>query len=415
MGEGFKLNCAGSSPGALLFPAPLPGESMDKYGFLYKNSDIKAETVRPAASCEDEEYMLTAIELAEKGRGSVSPNPLVGAVIVKDGHMIGSGYHEYVGGPHAEVNALADVVGAAAGATMYVTLEPCNHHGRTPPCTESIVESGIERVVVSLTDPNTAVCGGGVDVLRKAGISVEVGLFSEITKRQNEAYLKLAVEGCPFITLKMASTLDGKIATSSGLSQWISSGESRMEVHALRAFSDAVLVGIGTVLSDNPRLTSRDVDVDFDSPLRVVADSMARTPIESNVVRDGEAGTLIAVSGEAPDDRVQALRDEKVEVIRFGEGNKVDLKLLLKSLGDRGLSSVLCEGGGKIAFSLLEGGLVDKIIFYIAPKIIGGDRAPGPVGGAGFKDLDDAFRLQIDSVSYCGPDLRIIAYPGGER
>ncbi|MBN2168743.1 MAG: bifunctional diaminohydroxyphosphoribosylaminopyrimidine deaminase/5-amino-6-(5-phosphoribosylamino)uracil reductase RibD [Actinobacteria bacterium] len=364
---------------------------------------------------DDEKYTLMAIGLAEKGKGRVSPNPLVGAVIVKDGEVVGAGYHEYVGGPHAEINALEDAGGAAKGATLYVTLEPCNHFGRTPPCTEAIRNSGIEKVVVTIRDPNQQVSGNGMATLANAGIDVEDGPFEEVAKRQNEAYLKWAIEKMPFVTLKMAATLDGKTATAAGSANWISSEVSRREVHAMRACSDAVLVGIGTVLSDDPRLTVRDYDRGFNPPIRIVLDSAARTPVDSNVVTDSGADTLIAVTDLAPDEKVRELERSGVEVRKFGEGGRVDLSSLLKSLAEREIASVLCEGGGDLSFSLMQAGLIDKCVFYLAPMMIGGRCAPGLVGGAGIEDLQDAFKLEIDSVSFSGPDIRVISYPEGGR
>ncbi|MBN1289709.1 MAG: bifunctional diaminohydroxyphosphoribosylaminopyrimidine deaminase/5-amino-6-(5-phosphoribosylamino)uracil reductase RibD [Actinobacteria bacterium] len=356
-----------------------------------------------------------AIGLAEKGKGRVSPNPLVGAVIVKDGEVVGAGYHECIGGPHAEVNALEDAGSAAAGATLYVTLEPCNHFGRTPPCTEAIKNSGVGKVIVTVRDPNPQVSGNGMAALADAGIEVEDGPFEEVAKRQNEAYFKWVTEKMPFVTLKAAASLDGKTATVTGSSKWISSEASRREVHAMRACSDAVLVGIGTVLSDDPKLTARDYDREFNPPMRIVMDSGARTPVNSRIVGDSGADTLIAVAGSAPAERVRELERRGVEVWKSGKGDRVDPASLLKYLAEREVSSVLCEGGGDLSFSLVEAGLVDKWVFYLAPIIIGGRDAPGLTGGAGIQDLKDAFKFDIDSVSFSGPDIRVVAYPEGGR
>ncbi len=367
---------------------------------------------KTAETGRDERYMTRALELAEKGRGRTSPNPMVGAVIVVEERVVGEGYHQVAGAPHAEVNAIEDAGGKAPGATMYVTLEPCNHAGRTPPCAAQVVEAGIARVVMALRDPNPVVSGGGERFLTEHGVEVECGVMEDDARRQNEAYLKWVTEGFPFVTLKMAMSLDGKVATRTGDSMWISSEESREYVHRMRSESDAVMVGIGTVLSDDPRLTAR-MGGYKGAPLRVVADSRARTPMTSRVADVSEAPTLVAVAGDAPVESVEALEVRGVEVVRVGSGGSVDLRALLKLLAGRDIVSLMVEGGPGIASAIWEHGLVDRLVFYYAPMIIGGGEAPGPIGGTGRATIAEAGGLRIDEVSMSGPDVKVVAYPAG--
>jgi diaminohydroxyphosphoribosylaminopyrimidine deaminase/5-amino-6-(5-phosphoribosylamino)uracil reductase len=368
---------------------------------------------KPEPATDEERLMLRALELAEKGRGSTSPNPMVGAVIGRGGEVLGEGYHEVMGGPHAEVNALANVAGDPAGATMYVTLEPCAYQGRTPPCADRVVDSGIVKVVMAIEDPNPLVSGKGERFLRDRGVEVTIGPYSEIALRQNEAYLKWVTEGLPFVTLKMAMSLDGKVATRTGDSKWISSGISRADVHRIRAVSDAVMVGIGTVVQDNPQLTVRTGE-ERPNPLRVVVDSLARTPLESEIAHPNEAPTIIAVTDSAPEDSAKALVAQGVEVVRLDDDGKVDLKGLLELLGGRGVTSLLVEGGPELTRAMWEAGLVDKLVFYFAPKVIAGCNAPGPIGGTGVSCIEDADSLAIDAVYVMGPDFKVVAYPGGD-
>ena len=360
----------------------------------------------------DEWYMARALELAEKGRGRTSPNPMVGAVIVSDGRVMGEGYHQVAGDPHAEVNAIEDAGGKAKGATMYVTLEPCTHIGRTPPCAALVVEAEIARVVMALRDPNPKISGGGERFLTENGVEVEAGVLEFEARRQNEVYLKWVTEGFPFVTLKMAMSLDGKVATRTGDSMWISSEESREGVQRMRSESDAVMVGVGTVLADDPRLTVR-MGGYKGTPLRVVADSGARTPVDSRVADVSEAPTLVAVAGDAPVVRVRALEDRGVEVVRVGSDGSVDLRALLKLLAGRDITSLMVEGGPGIASAVWEHGLVDRLVFYYAPMIIGGREAPGPIGGEGRVTIAETDGLRIDAVSMSGPDVKVVAYPAG--
>lgn len=366
----------------------------------------------PRPSCEDERYMLRALELAERGRGRTSPNPLVGAVIVRDGEVLAEGHHEFVGGPHAEVNALDGVGSDTDGATMYVTLEPCAHQGRTPPCTDRVAAARIARLVMAIRDPNPLVSGKGETLLREQGMEVAIGPYSEIALRQNEGYIKWVTTGVPFVTLKMAMSLDGKVATRTGESRWISSEVSRADVHRTRAVSDAIMVGIGTVVHDDPQLTARTV-AGAPTPLRVVVDSLARTPADSHIADTEKAPTLVAVSGAAPTESIEALEAGGVEVVTIGDGGKVDLPGLLRLLGERGIANLLVEGGPELTRAMWEARLVDKLVFYFAPKVIAGCTAPGPVGGAGVSCVDEARGLAIDALYEMGPDFKVVAYAQG--
>ena len=317
----------------------------------------------------DEIFMREALRIAENARGRTSPNPLVGAVVVKDGKIIAEGWHRQAGTPHAEVHALNMAGELASGATLYVTLEPCSHFGRTPPCAEKIIESEIKKVVAAMEDPNPKVAGRGFGMLKSAKIEVEVGILEAEARKLNEVFIKWIKTGFPFVTMKFASSLDGKIATFSGESQWISCFESRKFVHRLRDINDAILVGIGTVLADNPSLTTRLVE--GKNPVRIIVDSKARTPLDSKIVTDKSARTIIAVTENAPREKIFSLKNLGAEIIFAGK-ERIDLKILLKKLGEMEITSILVEGGGKIHFSMLESGLVDKIFAFIAPKIIGG-------------------------------------------
>lgn len=366
---------------------------------------------KPEPESEDERFMTRALELAENGRGRTGPNPMAGAVVVFEGKKVGEGYHEVLGGPHAEVNALKVAGDKAKGATMHVTLEPCAHQGRTPPCVNDIVDARVSKVVMALRDPNPLVNGRGAEYLSEHGIIVEQGPYEDIARRQNEAYLKRIASGLPFVTLKMAVSLDGKMATRTGDSRWITSDESRSGVHQMRSWSDAIMVGIGTVLSDDPRLTVRMGKERARSPLRVVVDSTARTPMESRVAETSEAPTLVAVAGKAPSERRRALEENGLEVVQVGSGDRVDLRSLLELLSQREMANVLVEGGGDLAYGLWKERLVDKLVFFLAPRIIGGREAPGPIGGEGAPTVEESWKVSIDGVFRSGPDIRVIAYP----
>ena len=336
--------------------------------------------------------MREALRIARHAEGRTSPNPLVGAVVVRDGKIVAEGWHRRAGTPHAEIHALNMAGELAAGATLYVTLEPCSHFGRTPPCARAIVEAGIKKVVAAMSDPNPKVAGRGFEILRTAGVEVEVGLLEAEARALNEIFIKWVTKNLPFVTMKFACSLDGKIATVGGESQWISGEASRKFSHHLRDIHDAILVGVGTVLADNPSLTTRLVE--GKNPARVIVDSNARTPLSSKVVTDKSAQTIIAVTSIAPSEKISALKNLGVEIIFAGDGERVDLKILMNELARREITSVLVEGGGTIHFSMLKEKLVDKIFAFVAPKIIGGKNSLTAVAGAGFEKLSDAVNLK---------------------
>lgn len=367
---------------------------------------------KPEAQTVDERHMLRAVELAELGRRTASPNPAVGAVVVRDGLVVGEGFHERPGKPHAEVHALEQAGARARGADVYVTLEPCSHHGRTPPCADMLVSRGVGRVVIAMRDPNPRVAGRGIEVLSSAGIQVEEGVLEGLAGRLNEAYVKWITTSMPFVTLKMAMSLDGRSATRTGDSKWVSSEPSRLDVHEERARSDAVMVGLGTVIADDPRLTARGVGASR-QPMRVVVDGAAGIPLQRRVTDISEAPTAVAVASDAPGDRVAELKGRGLRVIVSGSDGLVDLRGLLEELGSMEVTSVLAEGGPTLAASLVEEGLVDKLVMYVAPMVAGGREAPGPVGGQGVELMRDAVGFRIDSVREFGPDIRVVSYPAG--
>lgn len=355
----------------------------------------------------EEIFIREALRIAKNAEGRTSPNPLVGAVIVREGKIIAEGWHRKAGTPHAEVHALNMAGDLAKGSTLYVTLEPCSHYGRTPPCANKIVESGISKVVIAMKDPNPKVAGRGIEILQNAGIEVEVGILEDEAKKLNEVFLKWITEKMPFVTAKFACSLDGKISTVKGQSQWISCEESRKFTHKLRDLNDAIMVGIGTVLADNPSLTTRLVE--GKNPTRIIVDSLARTPLDSKVVQDKQAKTIIAVTKNAPSEKITALENSGVEIIFAGE-NKVDLKILLEKLAEREITSILAEGGGTLHFSMLKEKLVDKIFAFMAPKILGGKSALTSVEGEGFENLSDAVELKNLTAEKIGEDILLCGY-----
>ena len=361
------------------------------------------------AQVQDEYYMRMALEIAKKGLGRTSPNPVVGAVIVNnDGKIVGQGWHQKAGTPHAEIHALREAGEASADATLYVTLEPCCHHGRTGPCTDAVISSKIRRVVYAMTDPNPSVAGCGAQQLRQAGIEVTEGVLACEAARLNQAFIKFISTGLPFVTIKMAMTLDGKIATATGQSQWITGEAARKRVHELRDQYDAVLIGNGTAIADNPQLTVRHTP--GRNPVRIVLDSKAQISLDSHLIRDGAAPTIIAVSQAAPAIRLSAYTSAGVEVIKLPTVDSgLDLKVLLCTIAQRGLTSVLVEGGALLNASLLEANLADNVIWFVAPKLIGGVNAPGPVGGTGVDKLNQAYALEDMAAEFIGDDLMITA------
>ncbi len=364
------------------------------------------ELDRAAQRRADEFFMARALELAARGTGRVNPNPLVGAVIVRDGRIIGEGWHEVYGGPHAEVNAIARATEDVRGATIYVTLEPCSHHGKTPPCAQLLKDQGFARVVAAQTDPNPLVAGRGLALLREAGIAVTVGILEEAARQQNEIFLHWIRTGRPWVVLKTAMTLDGKIATVTGASQWITGSESRQLVHQLRHRLCAIMTGIGTVLADDPSLTCR-LEAGRD-PLRIIIDPSLRIPLPARVLNLPGQCLIAAGSGADPGKRrqLEALPGVEVVTVPAGPGG-LDLSWLMAYLGGRGVDSILLEGGGALNWSMLRAGLVHRVMAFIAPKIIGGASAPTPVGGSGFAALEQALELINVSCRPVGADLLI--------
>lgn len=355
-------------------------------------------------------YMSKAIGLAKKGEGKTSPNPLVGAVIVKDNKIIGTGYHQIYGGPHAERNALKDCREKGfnpAGADMYVTLEPCCHYGKTPPCTEAIIESGIKRVVIGSLDPNPKVAGKGVQILRDAGIEVVTDIMNEECTELNHVFFHYITEGKPLVILKYAMTMDGKIATYKGLSQWITSEKARERVQEDRNRCSAIMVGIGTVLADDPRLTCRIEGGTH--PARIICDSDLRIPEDSYIVRTaGEIRTIIATLSDQGE-KAETLKKLGCEIIvtEAAEDGEISLNDLVSKVGKAGIDSIILEGGSGLNWSALNEGIVDRVQTYIAPKIFGGEDAKTPVGGQGFERPEDCIRLERTGMELIGDDLLI--------
>ncbi len=351
--------------------------------------------------------MRQALDLAAKAIGRTSPNPLVGAVVVQNGSIVGTGYHAAAGQPHAEAIALREAGERARGATLYVTLEPCDHRGQTPPCTEAVLESGVTRVVAAVEDPDPRVAGRGIGRLRESGLRVEVGLLEEEARRLNAAYFKHRKTGLPLVTLKWAMSLDGRTATRNGSSRWITSEEARREAHRLRATHDAVLIGIGTALRDDPELTCRLPD--GRDPIRVVVDSSLRLPPTARLLRTGPPGRVIVASIASVDAvRKASLIEAGAELLLCepAEG-RVSLRDLLGHLARRGVLSVLVEGGATVHAAFLEAGLADRVSAFVAPIVVGGAEAAGSVAGKGVTDMAQALRLRQVKTRTVGPDIWI--------
>ena len=355
----------------------------------------------------DARWMRLALELAALGEGDVHPNPLVGAVLVSEDRVVGRGYHRRFGGPHAEIFALDEAGDAARGATLYVTLEPCCHHGKTPPCTDRIVAAGVRRVAIAARDPNPEVDGGGIASLRAAGIDVMEGILHDEARLQNEIFFTFAERSRPFVQLKLAVSLDGRIATKSGDSQWISSEASRTEVHRLRRRFMSVLVGVQTVLSDDPLLTVRHVI--GPNPVPVTLDRRGRFPPSARLLK--AHASPIVVTASMPTDVELELCSRGARVWRVPDSaGGIDLPRLLADLADSGIDSVLIEGGGETAAAFLSAGLVDKVSLFIAPILIGGRGAIPAIGGAGTERIADALRLERVTTEWLGADLLYTGY-----
>ena len=359
----------------------------------------------------DIRFMKRAVELSQKGKFAARPNPMVGAVIVMSGEIIGEGYHERFGGQHAEVNAINNAEKPVKGATMYVTLEPCSHYGKTPPCADRIIAEGFSRVVIGMADPNPAVNGKGIEKLKAAGIDVDVSVLENEIRRVNEIYLKNITKNLPFCVLKTAMTLDGKIATKRGDSKWISGEKSREYVHELRHLYNGIMVGVNTIINDDPELTDRSYHAEKKHPVRIITDSTGRMPLDSKVLNGNNIRTIIAVTDKAPVEFIKKIRDKgKDAIVRPGKNGKVDLDFLMKELWKEGIDSVMIEGGSTLNYSAISDRIADKLISFISPKIIGGAESLTPIGGEGVKRISKAFLLNIDSVERIDEDVVIESY-----
>jgi diaminohydroxyphosphoribosylaminopyrimidine deaminase / 5-amino-6-(5-phosphoribosylamino)uracil reductase len=353
-------------------------------------------------------YMQLALENALAMKGQTDPNPLVGSVIVNENRVVGIGAHLKAGEPHAEIHTIRMAGDKARGGTIYVTLEPCSHHGRTGPCAVAIAEAGIKKVVIAALDPNPLVSGRGVKILEDAGIEVEVGILEEKSRKMNEVFNKFIVKKLPFVTLKSGITLDGKIASHTNNSKWITSSESRLDVHKLRNENQAILVGVNTVIHDDPELTARIPN--GRNPIRVIMDSTLKIPLDSKVLNDQQAETWVFTSENHAEDKKDQIEELGAKVFITGS-SRVDPYRVLEILGENLVSSLLIEGGGTINGAFLENKLVDKAIIYMAPKLIGGNDSPSFFGGTGIKRMADAIELTDMSVTPIGTDFKFTGYP----
>lgn len=359
----------------------------------------------------DIKYMKRALTLARKGIGKTSPNPAVGCVIVKNGKVVGEGWHKKAGGPHAEIHALEMAGNAARGSDVYITLEPCCHTGKTPPCSEALIKTGVKRVVAGMRDPNPQVSGKGLAALEQAGIETSCGVLEESCRAINLPFIKHIATGMPYTTYKSAMTLDGNIATITGESRWISCEESRKYVHRMRSRMDAVMVGVDTVIADNPQLTVRHVR--GKSPLRVIVDTRLRTPESFNVLHGQRSSrTIIATTESDPHMHARYLKLGVTILVCDESDGRVSMKDLLQKLGAMGVQSILLEGGSRLAGDMLQHGLIDELVFFVAPKIIGNNGfAPFTING--LTSMEQAIRLVFTDVSRSGVDLLIHARPEG--
>lgn len=347
------------------------------------------------------------LELARKPEGNTTPNPLVGALLVKGGKIVGRGYHRKAGLPHAEIEALKRSGSKAKGATLYVNLEPCDHFGKTPPCTDKIIERGIKRVVIGMRDPNPINCGRGIKKLKRKKINIKCNVLKKESRDLNRVFNTYITKDRPYVTVKAAQSLDGKIATASGESKWITGKSSRRFVHRLRSKVDAVLVGVNTVIKDNPLLTSR-IKNARKQPVRVVLDSNLRISLNSKIIRNRSSKVIIATTPSAPKKKASKLRKMGIDVVSFG-GNKgrVKIRLLLKYLAKNEISHLLVEGGGTVTASFIDGGFVDEMLIFVSPRIIGGKDAPTSVEGRGVISINNAFKLNNVKLKRFNKDILI--------
>jgi diaminohydroxyphosphoribosylaminopyrimidine deaminase/5-amino-6-(5-phosphoribosylamino)uracil reductase len=363
---------------------------------------------------DDKYYMRKALELARKGEGYTSPNPLVGAIVVKDGTIIGQGYHQYAGGLHAEVYALDEAGEKAEGATIYVNLEPCSHYGKTPPCSLRVIESGIDRAVIGMKDPNPKVSGSGIEQLKKKGIKVKIGVLEEEAKQLNEVFIKYICSNHPFIYSKTAQTLDGFIATKTGNSKWITNDQARRRGHMLRHRVDAILVGSGTVLSDDPKLTTRLTYEDGSDSTRIVLDTKLRVPLDAKVFDPNlDTKTLVITDKKIDKEKLRSYSDkENIEIIALplDNNNRITLTDLLPILHQREIASILIEGGGTINHSFLQAGLVDKVYTFIAPRILGGNDGISAYNGKGPSTMKGVQELHDIKYDILGDNILVTGY-----
>lgn len=377
-------------------------------GIFFENQDMENKQFTEA----DRQFMLRAMELAERGKGFVNPNPLVGALIVRGDRIIGEGWHEYYGSLHAERNAFKNCIEDPRGATLYVTLEPCCHHGKTPPCVDAVIEQGIARVVVGLKDPNPLVAGKGLEKLVNAGIEVVTGVEEEALREQNRVFLKYIATGLPWVALKTAMTLDGKIAAFTGDARWVTGDDARLRVHRMRSEYMGIMVGSGTVKTDDPLLNCR-LEGEHRQPVRIVVDSKASVAFDSQVVRTARVfPLLVAHTVQADEEQLEMIQEAGGGTLLCEEKDgRVDITDLLKKLGARGIDSVLLEGGGELNYTFVKAGVIDEVYAFIAPKIVGGRTAKTPVEGEGFKRMGEALELSPFAVEAIGRDILLMARP----
>ena len=358
---------------------------------------------------DDEKWMKRALRLAEAGKGRTSPNPLVGAILVKRGKRVGEGYHAKIGEAHAEIVALRQAGNKARGAVLYVNLEPCTHYGRTPPCVPQVIKAGVKRVVIGMKDPNPVVNGKGIEALKKVGLDIEVGVLEKECRRLNEAFCKYILKKQPFVVLKVAATLDGKIATRNGDSKWISGEASRRLVHKIRNQVDGVLVGVGTILRDDPLLTARRKE--GREPYRIVLDSRLKIPAEAKVFEHSASEVILATTELAPHEKVERLEKRGVQVlITDSKEGRVDLRSCLTKLAEIGVMNLLVEGGSQVNGSFLDEGLIDKFLLFLSPRLMGDPKALGIFDGRGVSNLTEAIALKEINTKRIGEDLFVEGY-----